>query len=137
MSFKFNPTTGNLDLVGDGSSTVVPSSVDVTLLAAEDISALKVVYADTPTSVRVASSNLDQKPIGVAMTAALSGQSVMIRCFGELADASFSFAANEPLFLNGIGNLSSVAAVSGYHVECAHGMGLGKVFVNVKNQITL
>lgn len=137
MGFKFNPITGQLDLVNPSTTTAVAEFIDVTFNAAENISALKVVYADTATTVRVASSGSSNKPIGVATAAASIGNPVTIRTFGELSDASFLFAFDTPLFLNNVGSLSSTAVTSGYHTEIGHGLGTGKIFINIKNQITL
>jgi hypothetical protein len=138
MSYRFNPFTGQLDLVGSGGAPIVNADVvDVVFVAAEIIPALKVVYGSSPTEVSIASSTMDHKPLGLALNAAIIGQSVTVRCFGEVADLSFGFSANAPLFVNAIGNLVSTPVVTGYHTEVAHGLGVGKVFVNVKNQIAL
>ena len=138
MSYRFNPFTGQLDLVGNnGSTTVNADVVDVVFEAAEIIPALKVVYGSSPSQVSIASSLMPHKPLGLALNAALAGQSVTVRCFGEVSDLSFGFAVDEPLFCNALGNLSSTPVIVGYHTEVAHGLGAGKVFVNVKNQIVL
>lgn len=137
MSFKFNPITGNLDLVGDSSAASTPSVVDATYEAAESISALKAVYLDSPSTVRVATSGADVKPIGVAITAASAGAAVAVRVFGQLDDAAFTFAVNDHLFVSPTGSLTTSAPTTGFLTEVAHAVGIGSIFVNVKNQIVL
>lgn len=134
MSFRYNPLTGNFDIAQDSGGS---SASDVTATAFGVISALKVVYAISATQVAIADQLQPHKPIGVALNAAGDGDSITFRTFGEVEDASFLFAVNEPLFFNSVGSITNIPPSTGYHTEIGHGMGVGKIFVSIKNQITL
>jgi hypothetical protein len=131
MGFKFNATTGELDLVNKSKDSSV-----VSLTAGETISALKLVYQDID-SAFVASSNLDQRPIGIALNSANIGDPVRVRTFGELKDVSFSYSANQTLFLSSNGSLTTTSPSTGYSVEVGYGQGSGEIFINIKTQIVL
>lgn len=132
MGLKFNPLGDPFDLVNNK-----PKAIDLNFIAGEVISALKVVYASNSTTVMIASTANSNKPIGIALNAAGLGDLVKVRTFGELLDGSFSFASDTPLFFNLVGTITSTNPSSGYHTEIGHGLGTGKIFVNIKNQITL
>ncbi len=133
MKKRFNPFTGNFDFVGDTPS----STTDLTYTASENISALQLVYANAATSVSIAKSTTSYKPIGIAITSALTGQTLIVKPFGEILDASFAFAFGSPLFLNSIGFVTSTPVSSGYHIKVASGMGAGKIFLDIDDLIVL
>lgn len=138
MSFKFNPITSQLDLVGSNSSGS-PTAIDLTFTASETISALKAVYAVDATNVGVVdSTDLSKSQVlGVAVTAATTGQPVTVRIFGVLEDVSFAFASGSELFANALGTIVSTAVGIGFHLEIGHSIGTGKIMVQVRRPITL
>lgn len=131
---RFSPFLGTLDFTG--SSSIVSNQNDITMTASENISALKYVYADSPSSVSISTSVNGKKPIGIAITAASTGGSITVRTFGELSDAGFNFGSDN-VFLgsNGFGTQTQVA--SGYHIVVARGMGLGKILIDIDDLIKL
>lgn len=140
MGFKFNPTTGLLDLVGQaGTVTANTEKLIKSFVAGENISALKLVYASSPTEVSVCSlSSYDlSRAIGVAITAATTGNSLNVQLFGKLEDASFTFAFNEDLYLNINGSITNSYPSSGYNLQVGYGMGTGAIFIDIEKPITL
>ena len=136
MGFKFNPFTGSFDIDTSGSGGPVQNFLELNIPAGETISALKVVYEDNG-ELFLANNLLDHRPIGISLSAGNVGDSITVITFGEVADASFLFASNETLFLNGSGSISSVSPLSGYLIELGYGLGNGKIFLNIKQQIVL
>lgn len=134
MGSKFNPFTGNIDFVGESNGGTVPN--EISSVAGEALSALKFVYQDNNISY-VASSNMDHRPVGIVKTAALLNDPITIVTFGEFSDSSFLFAANETLFLNIDGSITTTPPSSGYVVELGFGLGSGKIFINIKQQIII
>lgn len=132
MGIKFNPLGDPFDLVN-----AKPKAIDLNFIAGEVISAMKVVYALNPTTVMIASTASSFKPIGIALNAAGIGDLIKVRTFGELSDGTFSFASDTPLFFNLVGTVTSTNPTTGYHTEIGHALGTGKIFINIKNQITL
>ena len=62
MGFKWNPLTGQLDLVSDAGSSQDALSAKTLILekvASENISALKLVYLDTQASVALADNSAE------------------------------------------------------------------------------
>lgn len=139
MSFKFNPFTGTFDIDNnDGGAGPGPSTnfLELTIPAGETISALKLVYEDSG-QLFYASNLLDHRPIGVSLSAGNIGENITVITFGEIDDPSFLFASNETLFLNGIGTISSSPPSAGNLIEIGYGLGSGRIFLNIKQQIVL
>lgn len=134
MAFKFNPFTGTFDLVDDnaGGNAVDPS--EIIYPAGEAISALNIVFIGND-QVYKADSSLLHRPIGIALNSGNILDPITIKTFGEWSDPSFLFAANETLFLNGNGMISNSAPTSGYANEIGYSMGLGRIFINIKQPI--
>ena len=139
MSFKFNPTTSQLDLVGSSAAAADVTAIDLTFVANETISALKVVYAVSETDVGVCDSDVLAKSqaLGVALNAATIGQPVAVRTFGLLEDVSFLFLPGDELFVSSNGSITDNPVSTGFHIEIGHSLGTGKIFVQVRRPITL
>jgi hypothetical protein len=137
MAFVFNPFTGTLDVKGSGAGAAPTTTIDLVFVAAENISALKVVYADTMGTIRVASSDHPHRAVGVAITSGLTGQNVTVRTFGEFSDVSFLFATNDLIFFNNIGGVDNVAPSGGYLTQIGHALASGSIFINIKQSVQL
>lgn len=136
MSFRFNPTTGKLDLVGVGGPGPSTNPAIITSIAGENLSALRLVYQNQD-EMFLASNDQDHRPIGLTITAAVQGAPVDVQLFGEITDASFTFAANQTLFLGLAGAITSTPPSAGFSVEVGYGQGTGEIFLSIKNQIVL
>lgn len=130
---KLNIFTGNFDFVGQSTN----AQTDLNYIATENISALQLVYADSPTTVSVAKSTLAFKPFGIAITSALAGNQLTVKPFGEVSDVSFAFTYGQALFLNQFGFVTNVPVLTGYHIKVATGMGAGKIFLDIDDLILL
>lgn len=133
MSWTFNPFTGKFDFYESVTSS---DPTIITKTAGENISALQFVYSTSPNDVLISTSVNGFSPIGIAISAALSGASITIKTFGQLSDASFSFGTNE-LFLSSTGFCTATPVSSGFHARVAKGMGTGSIFINIDDLIEL
>jgi hypothetical protein len=132
MPYKFNPLTGNLDYY---ESSSVESFKKI---ASENISALKLVYADVLNCYLADNSDeLKTSVIGVALNGANIGEEVEIKTSGELKDIFFNFSIGEKLFLGANGAITNTPPSSGYHVCIGHGLGSGAIFINIESEIVL
>jgi hypothetical protein len=132
MGIKFNPLGSPFDL--DSGKT---KAIDLSKIAGQNISALKVIFGSSATNVLLANSNNDEQVLGVALNAANNGDLVLVRTFGELADPSFLFAPNEPLFFNNFGTITAAPPSSGFSTQIGHGLGAGKIFIKIGPQIVI
>lgn len=116
-----------------------PTKVQVTYQAAQVISALRPVYADTLTTVRVADLTAfnTSKVLGIATNAASIGASITVLTFGLLVDAALNYPINDVLFLSSSGTITNVAPTSGHLVRIGHSLGNGRIFVKVEEPIIL
>lgn len=135
MPFKFNPFTGILDLVRPTVDDDDNSIVEKTYTAGEDLSALVMVKIDNPTTVSLADKTLiaDAQTIGITTNAALTGSDVQVVTFGQVNDASFTFAANDCLFLNLNGSITDIAPTTGHNVPIGKALGAGAIFIDIDN----
>lgn len=135
MSFKFNPVTGKLDLVIN--SEVVDNKI--TKVAAETISALKVVRSINTTDIALAdpATYPSSKAIAISIQSGSVGDELEIVVGGEILDPSFSFLLNEPIFLGPNGTILQNPPVSGQVLNIGHGLGPGGIFLDIKEQIEL
>lgn len=134
MPFKFNPFTGNFDLVN-------PEKFENIYLkqASEDISALKIVRAISDTQIAIADNDTytKSKAFGVALTASTTGGNVRVQTFGEIKDASFLFPINEPLFLGSNGVITITPPILGFVINIGYSLGNGAIFIDINEQIEL
>lgn len=144
MSYKFNPHTGMLDLVGGAGNVVADvAATIITREAGETISALKMVIIDSSNNVFYADSNTvyeDSKTIGMAITAGNIGEDIRITTFGVVSDVSFVFSANDQLYLSTNGDITITPPTTPtniYSVFIGQALGAGEIFINVQEPIAL
>jgi len=115
------------------------STTESVFTAGAAISAVKAVYNTTPTTVVYATKTAlsSSKAIGIAKNAASLGGSVTVVTSGELSDASFTFAANETLYLDINGGITNVAPTTGHRVVLGYSLGVGKIFIRIEEPIVL
>lgn len=142
MGFKFNPTTGQLDISGGSGSAapVVMNQVKDSRIAGENGSALKLVYSDFTGEVFVASntgSYDEARVLGVALTAFTSGNNVEILTYGFLMDLSFNFTANDELYLDSLGNISTTVPLTGHRVPVGYALSATEIFIDIREIVIL
>lgn len=133
MAFKFNPLTGQLDLV----DSTAPSD-NLKKIASENISALKLVYVDLVNCYL--GDNLDDAKtsvVGVAINSATTGNEVEVKTNGELQDSFFAFPFGDKLFLGVNGDITNTPPVNGTQVCIGHSLGIGAIFINIESEIIL
>lgn len=110
----------------------------VQLTAAEDISALRVVRQSTPGTILLARwpEQESRSPLGIATTGAASGNTVMVRPFGEMSDASWAWTAGEPVLLGVGGALYQGDPLSPFIVVIGMATGATSLFVNIQPPVT-
>lgn len=135
MSLRFNPFTGNLDFdtKTGGSAPSDGEKVQKDFTAGEDISALRMVKYDDPSTVSLADKDLitDAQTIGMAITAATTGNTVSVVTFGQVDDASFMFPVNTCLFLGDDGAITDIPPTTGHNVPIGIGLGNGSIFIDI------
>lgn len=111
----------------------------VTKIADESISALRVVAAVSETNVALADKDSfqDAKALGVSINAANTGENVKVVTFGEIKDSFFNFPLNEPLFLGDNGVITDIAPSDVFNTTIGHSLGPGAIFVNIREPIEL
>lgn len=136
MAFRFNPTTGQLDVVSESGPSGPSSTIVSTQTAQETISALKVVRAGvfiaSPTSTYE-----NARALGVAITSATTGNPIQVLEFGELQDPTFVFSAGSPLFLGALGTITDIAPAVGFSVKIGYALGSNKIQVDLLFPIQL
>lgn len=141
MSYQYNPLTGQLDLntKSGGSNPSDGEKVQKIYTASEDISALRMVRAQTPTSVSIADKDLleDARAMGISINAATTGNDVTVVTFGQVDDASFLFSANDCLFLGDDGAITDIPPTTGHNVPIGFGLGNGSIFIDIDNLTVL
>lgn len=145
MSFKFNPTTGKLDLVGDESGGGNPNRphqfVDSEVIAGQTLSALRAVVSLPDGRVIYADSNIDYeraRAFGITLQAANENEALLVVTQGELTDLSFaSLTVNQDVYLGPNGTLTQSASVNGFHVVLGSYIGNNKIKVEIENPIIL
>jgi len=123
-----------------GPSGTPGTSLVVTKIAGETISAGKAVYLDTATVVKLADHSIlaRQKCIGVAKTAATVGNTIEVITDGIFQDAIFSgFAINEPVWVGLSGVLTQTPPTSGVLLETGYYLGENKIEIEIKRPIIL
>ena len=117
MGFKFNPITGQLDLVGGASSPAIDTSALIeTVTLASDTSALRAVYSDGSAVAIADNAIIDTARVyGITLQGGFAGNQVKVITAGHLQDLSFSFTPNKEIFLGSSGGITETAAVTGVH----------------------
>jgi hypothetical protein len=137
---RFNPFLGGFDFAPEQSTQVSSEKLIKSYIAAEAVSAIKLVYSFSPTQVKLAKNNGtedESKVIGITLNAAGVGDAVNVQMFGQLDDGSLSFSANELLFLGTSGSITSVANTTGFFCSIGYGMGTGSIFLSIEKLIVL
>ena len=75
--------------------------------------------------------------LGISIQAGLTGQDIAVLLFGKIEDASFNFPLNEPLFLDLNGVITSTPPTTDFSVNIGHSLGLGAIFIDIKEPIEL
>lgn len=134
------PTANNFNLDFDEQLSKLPF-LKIDYPAGEPISALKLVYASLDGKVYVANNTAtfdEALVMGVAINAAASiGDMVTIVLSGVLQDASWSWAANELLFLNSLGTITNVIPVSGHRSKIGKALMSNKILIEIEEPIIL
>lgn len=134
MGYKFNPFTGNFDRILKQDD---PS--EVSLEYGEDISALKVVYAENGI-VHVADKDNTSKihAIGISLTATLDTEIGTVKLNGIVEDSLFSsYNVNDCLFLGNNGAILTSAPTTGHRVLLGYYLGDNKIKLDIKEIISL
>lgn len=129
MSLRFNPTTGQLDLVDD----TLPGIVSKTYTASEAISALKMVASSGLNTIGVADKDSLPETLGMAVTAGGIGSDIEVVTFGQVDDASFTFGVNACLFLDSTGSITATAPTTGNNVPIGKSLANGSIFIDIDN----
>lgn len=134
------PTTNNFNLDFDEQLSKLPF-LKIDYPAGEPISALKLVYAALDGKIYVANNTAtfdEALVMGVAINAAASiGDLVTVVLSGVLQDASWSWAANELLFLNSLGTITNVVPVSGHRSKIGKALMSNKILIEIEEPIIL
>lgn len=116
------------------------SKLEDDYIATEVISALRAVTLVDEDSCKLGQSQtnfMDAKVVGIALNSAAIGVSVRVLAFGILEDPFFTFPLNEPIFLKSNGDLSNIEETTGYSVQVGHSLGVGSIFINIREPIEL
>jgi len=137
MSFRLNPLTGNLDLIAEAAPT---ESVDLTRVCGQDVSALKLLVSDTDGRVIYAEPNTtfeQSQVLGISLTAAVENDNILVRTFGLVQAAFFTYAAGTDLFLSASGAISDTPPSVGFRVLVGKSLGVGEIFIDVRETVVL
>jgi len=136
MSYKYNAITGQLDYFEDSEAAKL--LID-TRICDENISALRLVTAIDSTDIELANNNIysSSKVLGLSLQSGNIGDEIEVLLFGKVEDNSFSFTLNEPLFLTSNGQITSTAPTSDFSVNIGHSLGVGAIFIDIKEPIEI
>lgn len=133
------PTSNNFNLDFDEQLSKLPF-LKVDFTAGEIISALKLVYVSVDGKAYIADSEdtFDKSlVVGVAVNAAPLNSPVSVILSGILQDNSWSWAANELLFLNSLGTITNVPPIIGYRTKVGKALTANKILVEIEEPIEL
>lgn len=122
------------------SSAQEAGQLIVKRIAAEPISALKLVKSAGLNECEIASSNgtyEDSQVLGLALNAGGIGDEIKILIVGVTKDASFVFTQDEPLFLDPLGNVTETAPTTGFRVQVGRVLGNTEILIELKENIQL
>lgn len=108
--------------------------------AGESISALRVVYLDDNDTVFKADADDSTKiqVLGIALNAAVTGGQVSVLTFGVAEDASFTFGASVPLYLQNDGFITDLPPEDVpllFNVKIGFGLGASRIYVKPERPI--
>ena len=110
------------------------------LIAAENISALRVLASDDLGQVVYADNNsVGQafKVMGISISTGLLGANVTLQTEGILTDAGWSWAGTGPLFVGTNGVLTQTPPTNGYSVVVGWPTNPTTIFININHAIIL
>ncbi len=127
---------GSVDFAEESLSA---RTLKISLIADENISALKLIYQSSPTNGGLGDSqnNAKKDVVGISVTSAIAGNSFEVLLFGRVEDAFFSYPVNASLYLDISGNITSIAPTTGYSVLIGKGLGTGAIFIDIERPIIL
>ncbi|RTL04473.1 hypothetical protein EKK58_10450 [Candidatus Dependentiae bacterium] len=134
-----NPAPNTYVLGFDAELSKIPNMKE-TFVAGMVISAMKLVYCDITGNVFVADNEdvFDKAlVVGMALNAASTGNNVEVLIFGIYENPSWSWTANDLLFLNTNGNITSVPPVVGYQTTIGKALSSTSILINIKDPIEL
>lgn len=140
MSYTWNPISGQLDIVRPKPQSV--KKVIESYTAGETLSALTLVRSNGTSVVKANPDTItNSEVLGLAITAAASGNQVNVLIFGTLEDASFSsFNLNKSIYLSDNGVMSQTIPVlpaSNYQVLVGKYLGSDTIFLSIEDSIQL
>jgi hypothetical protein len=137
------PSQGNFNLDFNAELSKIPY-LRIEYSAGENISALKAVYVKASDGkAYVGKSNgtvAEGLVIGLALNAAVTNDPVDVILLGVLEDLSWSWSANELLFLSTSGSITSIAPslpTDTYSVVLGKALTSTKIMVSIDSPITL
>jgi hypothetical protein len=124
--------------VGPRGDPGIAGGATFQLLAAENISGLKAIYA-TSTGARTAdkSAFASSQVVGISKNSASVGSFVEVQPSGEMQDPSWNWTPGLPLYLSTFGNITHVLPTIGEHVEIGVAMTSQKIIIRIQPPITL
>ena len=134
-----NPAPNTYVLGFDSELSKIPN-MKKTFVAGMVISALKLVYCDINENVFVADNEdvFDKAlVVGMALNAATLGNNVEVLIFGIYEDLSWNWTANDLLFLDTNGNITSVPPIVGYQTTIGKALSNNSILLNIKDPIEL
>ncbi len=124
------------DISGGGGSD---GSLEI-VNAGAILSALKCVTVTSPNTVIYANNNIDLSSstvFGITIVAAQTNESTQVKTYGILRDSSFNWPVNTQLYLDINGSLTDTAPTTGFRTLVATSQGVGAIFINIQEPITL
>lgn len=136
------PTNNNFNLDFNEQLAKLPF-LKLDYVAGEIISALKVVYVALDGKVYISKSNgsaVESLSIGLALTAAPLNGTTTVVLMGVLQDLTWSWSANELLFLSTTGSITNIppsTPTDSYNVVLGKALTNNTILVSVEPPITL
>lgn len=137
------PASVLIDPVTLGSTAVAPPSgdTDLSLIAGENLSALKVVRLVNDVVLYSDASNLlmVNSTIGVTVSSGMMNGAVTVRARGVLEDASFSFTTDMPVYLGQNGALTQIPPTAPLlsNLRVGTAVGINKLNIQLERPIKL
>lgn len=139
------PQRTKLNFIGDqvtasddvtNSSTDVTVTQDVTITMVDTVSAFDVV---TSTGKKADSTNTayKDKVIGLATTAITGATSGLVRNYGQITNATWTWSPGDVLYLNGTALSTTAPTASGFVQEIARALTSITIMIELKNSILL
>lgn len=135
-----NQSGSNYSIVLNDNSVKLPL-LTTDLPAGEVFSALKLVYLSTDGKLYVASSGSTYEEalvLGAAATAAPAiDDQIRVALGGIFEDSSWTWTANELLFLSNLGSITNVAPLSGHRTKIGKALTSTKILIEIEEPIIL